>query len=546
MIIAGLILKAQPKLICATAGGGSNYAGTIFQYTGGANTINQVYNFPVNANNTGPLSMTLTESPSRKLYGLNNLGTFNAGNLFEYDYINNTYTVKWNFTSNATNPHDALLLASNGLMYGITITSGTQGAGFPAIFSYVPGSDTISIVKTLPGNANPFSSLVQIGDNLLGLSFDDGTHGGGTIFQYNIPNNAYNILYDLPVHASPYGDILPIGGDTLYGLTNGDGLNSGGTIFKYIISSNIYSDLYDLPANANPTGSLIRASDGQLYGLTYRDGQYNQGTLFKYTITDSVYSVLHDFGDGTDGRWPIGSLMQASDGMLYGLTNLGGGGPSGGSGTIFRYNITTGNYTKEVRLNDTVGVQLYYGHMTEFVDAAPVINGHLADTVVCEGTMVSFIVNYTGISVTIQWQISIDGGSNFNNINGANSNIYTFTSSSSMNNYKYRFICTNVLGADTSSRATLTVNSCNSGIIDINSYDFSFSPDPTSGTFTMKNNYPGTLKINIINLLGENLKTFIMSGTQQPFDISDLAAGIYEVEVSDEKQALRVMKVVKE
>jgi hypothetical protein len=37
-----------------------------------------------------------------------------------------------------------------------------------------------------------------------------------------------------------------------------------------------------------------------------------------------------------------------------------------------------------------------------------------------------------------------------------------------------------------------------------------------------------------------------MVGSQQSFDISDLAAGIYEVQISDRNQTLKVMKVVKE
>ena len=67
-------------------------------------------------------------------------------------------------------------------------------------------------------------------------------------------------------------------------------------------------------------GSLMLASDGKLYGMTSEGGSGNVGVIFSFDPSASTYTKLKDF-DNTDGASPLGSLMQASDGKLYGMTN---------------------------------------------------------------------------------------------------------------------------------------------------------------------------------------------------------------------------------
>jgi uncharacterized repeat protein (TIGR03803 family) len=66
--------------------------------------------------------------------------------------------------------------------------------------------------------------------------------------------------------------------------------------------------------------SLIQASDGSLYGTTPIGGTGGNGTIYKIT-PDGQYTVLYDFvsvsGDGN--RFPT-TIIEASDGNLYGAT----------------------------------------------------------------------------------------------------------------------------------------------------------------------------------------------------------------------------------
>jgi uncharacterized repeat protein (TIGR03803 family) len=102
----------------------------------------------------------------------------------------------------------------------------------------------------------------------------------------------------------------------------------------------------------SPFGSLIQGTDGRLYGPTYVGGFYRQGNIFQVTASGE----LRDFysfcakpvqGACTDGATPIWAPVLAGDGNFYGVTLAGGsnagdynGDDDPGSGTI--YKLTAG------------------------------------------------------------------------------------------------------------------------------------------------------------------------------------------------------------
>src|SRR6185503_16435218 len=71
---------------------------------------------------------------------------------------------------------------------------------------------------------------------------------------------------------------------------------------------------------------LFQASDGNLYGTTGADGTNGAGTVFRLTTAGQL-TILHSFTGGSDRGNPIGGVIQATDGNLYGTTSeeLGGG-----------------------------------------------------------------------------------------------------------------------------------------------------------------------------------------------------------------------------
>jgi uncharacterized repeat protein (TIGR03803 family) len=78
-------------------------------------------------------------------------------------------------------------------------------------------------------------------------------------------------------------------------------------------------------------GSLVQATNGYLYGATYEGGANSYGTIFKMTPGGTL-TTLHSFGV-TEGILPAGPLVQAANGDLYGTTWEGG---TDNYGTIFK------------------------------------------------------------------------------------------------------------------------------------------------------------------------------------------------------------------
>ena len=79
-----------------------------------------------------------------------------------------------------------------------------------------------------------------------------------------------------------------------------------------------------------PVGTLVQSTDGNLYGTTPRGGATGYGTFFSITPSGTL-TTLYNF-NGTDSPIPQGGLVQAANGDFYG-TSWGG---AYNQGTVFK------------------------------------------------------------------------------------------------------------------------------------------------------------------------------------------------------------------
>lgn len=337
------IAQAQTQLWSITSSGGMHNAGTIFKMNLDGSGYFVAHSFD-SATSFSPQGNLLFAS-NGKLYGM----TENEGSIFNYDPLLNTFSTLITSTDSTGNYQSGSLIElSNGNLYGLTSAGGANNLGVS--FSYNINTSSYNKLHNFlsASGSVPLGSLLKASNGkLYGTTSQGGTYNKGVIFSmdttgvfsnlYSFGGNTFNSIY-------PLGNLIEATNGLLYGMAFTGGLYDDGVIFSFNPASNTYIDVFDFDyANGrNATGSLIEAADGKLYGMTENGGTNNIGVLFRYDISTNVYKKLIDF-DYTNGATPQGSLFQASNGKLYGMTSGGG---LDSAGVIFNYTITDSTFTK--------------------------------------------------------------------------------------------------------------------------------------------------------------------------------------------------------
>ncbi len=142
-------------------------------------------------------------------------------------------------------------------------------------------------------------------------------------------------------YSSVAGEAVPKRGGTVFSLTS-----TGQVTLLHQFSDSKASSSGSLPI------TLVEGSDGNLYGTTQSGGGNFAGVLFRLAKDGSNFQVLHRFcsqANCGDGSLPIG-IASGKDGNIYGVTRSGGSANDScaalkGCGTFFRYALSAGKYS---------------------------------------------------------------------------------------------------------------------------------------------------------------------------------------------------------
>lgn len=85
---------------------------------------------------------------------------------------------------------------------------------------------------------------------------------------------------------------------------------------------------------SEPAATLIQGSNGNLFGTTVSGGANSYGVAYEITPAGRV-TTLEVF-NYTNGGEPYAPMVQASDGIFYGGTNVGG---ANGGGTVYSISL---------------------------------------------------------------------------------------------------------------------------------------------------------------------------------------------------------------
>jgi uncharacterized repeat protein (TIGR03803 family) len=251
-----------------------------------------------------------------------------------------------------------LTQGTDGNFYGTT-RSGGAAEYYGTIFKITPSRQFTSLYSfcsqaNCADGDEPQASLVQASNgNFYGTTGQGGVSsycadpaiGCGTIFEIT-PAGKFTTLYTFCSQPNcadgdfPYSGLIQASDGNLYGTTYQGGANGNyGTVFE-ITTSGKLTTLYSFCAQSgcadgeSPSSGLVQGSNGNLYGTTEGGGANcfgaYCGTAYEITPAGKL-TTLHTFNPPVQGANPS-AIVQASDGIFYGITANGG---KNGDGTIF-------------------------------------------------------------------------------------------------------------------------------------------------------------------------------------------------------------------
>ncbi len=245
---------------------------------------------------------------------------------------------------NGENP-GSLVQGLDGNLYGITETGGItkdtrlcpHGCG--TVFKITPSGevttlDSFCVRVNCPDGSYAAGIILATDGNFYGTTVAGGQYEGGTVFKITaagILTTLYSFcsLIDCPDGAGPAGPLLQASNQNFYGTTFSGGTTSspGGTAFEISPQGQLTTlHTFCCADSLNQSGSLLQGTEGNIYGITGTGGANNNvacgygcGTVFEISLAGD-FTTLYNFCSATncaDGLYPT-SLLQAANGNLYG------------------------------------------------------------------------------------------------------------------------------------------------------------------------------------------------------------------------------------
>jgi uncharacterized repeat protein (TIGR03803 family) len=341
--------------------GGTNATGYAFKfhpYSDPLTNWQNVFNWPANFSSVFGALKTFSEGPDQKLYGVTSLGgRLGGGAVFRLNRDGTGFTQLHNFTTDGdgTNAAPPVIVGSDGRLYGTTVEGGRGGRG--TIFRHDPATGDYRVIGQFNSDADgiaPQNGVLDGQDGFLyGVTTGGGSQNLGTLYRLRFDGGGFTVLYNIrtnrpgtpsPIDPASIADSLVM--DTngwLYGVGTTGGSAGRGGIFRARKDGSLFTNIHNFIVGEarRPVGGLVLALDGKLYGTTENGGANDAGVLYRLNPDGSGFQILRAFGGGADGLNPIAPLWQDTNGVLFGTT-FGGG--SNNLGTVFSYHPVNTSY----------------------------------------------------------------------------------------------------------------------------------------------------------------------------------------------------------
>lgn len=343
----------------------------------------------------------LTEVPGNKIFGvMKQGGNDNGGTLFSINTNGTGFTVHHHFTSATGFEPESKLVYFDGKLFGTVRQGGDNGLGVLYAIdadgsnyrvlrhfetSFATGDPFGNIQITIEGrvfgcypqhhidnsfvanrlwksdtsgsNAQNFFSVDQRahGQYNLGIILSNdtiflttqemGRHQGGVISVVDTVGNSATALHHFGFVADgfwPKTGLIRGSDARLYGTASVGGPDGNGVVFSVNASGTGFfaTHRFSDAEGYEPVGELLEASNGKIYGALHFGGPINTGCIYRMERSGALFEIVYSFPNISLGYWPVGDLIEGPGQLLYGMFEQS----SSGSG-IFRMNLDGSNFT---------------------------------------------------------------------------------------------------------------------------------------------------------------------------------------------------------
>lgn len=347
------IIQASDGNLYGTTNGPAG--GGIFKLTE-SGQVTVLYTFPRNATtgfyDQGYAPAGLAEGTDGFLYGVNSAGGPNSsssGTVFKIRKTGTGFQVLETFCFSCTtgSAPNSIVAGADGNMYGTTGYGGSFNSSSP----YCPSLGCGVIFRlTPPGSYAVLHALNGTTESSLPLGVIQATDGNlygtagflrpGTVFKFQLANSQFSTLYNFPSGIFPLNRVTQASNGLLYGTTRPTNATNGSYVVTIFSSTTTGSEQnlqqLTLPAKKQfAVGPFLQATDGNLWDTSYVGGSSGLGIVFTVTPTGRIVEEL-SFTPPV-GLSPIGGVIQAKDGTLFGAASADGTVPAGetANGTVY-------------------------------------------------------------------------------------------------------------------------------------------------------------------------------------------------------------------
>jgi uncharacterized repeat protein (TIGR03803 family) len=306
---------------------GANDGGGVYKIsTTGVESV--VFNFPLGWSSC---FSGLTQGNDGNFYGTCFTTPTGNGSIFQLTPAG-VFTDKYDFTgvNGDTEPVFGPIQASDGNFYG---TTGFYNSTCGNVYKLTAAGVYTNLHTFTGSDCGPASSLFQASDgNLYGTLYACAlTASQGCVYKISTAG-VFKEIYGFPTTTgyNPCTGVIQGKNGKLYGATNQGAANGNGSIYSLTIAG-VYTDLHDFNNTTDAscvynigrtTVNLLQVTDGSFYGVNACCGTYD-GSIYKLTSAN-VFSAFMFPSTNADGNSPISTLIQNTNGLVYGTTSTQG------------------------------------------------------------------------------------------------------------------------------------------------------------------------------------------------------------------------------